>query len=115
MREGSQRRGVRQWGVEREQSINPSIHQNFKGRGGYRQKRRQTLTVTLAQCPHDVRNGNAAAPAIRQSPRPSARPPGRGNGRGVGRGLREEGGGALEEEEDNNDNDDDGVCLGCSP
>ncbi len=104
--------------MEREQWIHPSIHQNFEGRGGYRQKRRQTLTVTSARRPRDARNGNAAAPAIRRSPRPSPRPPGRGNGRGVGRGIREEGGGAPEEEEDddNDDNDDDdGVSLGRGP
>jgi hypothetical protein len=40
--------GGRRLGVEREQSINRSINWNFEGRGGYRKKQRQTLTVNLA-------------------------------------------------------------------
>jgi hypothetical protein len=57
--EGSRRQGGCQWGVERKQSINQSIHQNFEGRGGYRKKWRQTLTITLARRPCDVRDGKA--------------------------------------------------------
>jgi hypothetical protein len=62
--------------MEREQSIDRSIHWNFEGRGGYRMKWRQTLTITLARCPHDACDGNASAPTVWRSPQPLPRRPG---------------------------------------